>query len=238
METLQVEAQRFFGNTANRGHADRTVWSQPLEQITGGLRSGREIAEQALGLVAGSGLSALDVGCSYGPIVFGLAASERVAEVVGLDVEDAALALGRAIAGSDLVGSAEGAKCQFVSGQSEQMPFPPDTFDLIVCNTVIEHVYDVEATLRDMMRVLKPGGVLYLCAPNYLWPYEPHLKIWMPPLGPKGVAKLVARCAPGRDPRFIDHLNFVSATGMERLFRKQGLVYRNLYLDKLARILV
>jgi SAM-dependent methyltransferase len=38
------------------------------------------------------------------------------------------------------------------------MPFPDETFDLVICNHVLEHVRDAAASLREIHRVLKPGG--------------------------------------------------------------------------------
>ena len=51
------------------------------------------------------------------------------------------------------------------------LPYPDQTFDLIVCLSVIEHIPDPDATLKEMARVLEPNGVLILGYPleNYLF---------------------------------------------------------------------
>lgn len=46
------------------------------------------------------------------------------------------------------------------------MPFRDDTFDLVICNHVIEHVPAWEALARELHRVVRPGGLLYLATPN------------------------------------------------------------------------
>ena len=53
----------------------------------------------------------------------------------------------------------------------EQMEFPNDRFDLIICNHVLEHVSDPEAATREFFRTLAPGGYLVVQTP-----YVPTLK--------------------------------------------------------------
>ncbi|NDJ55205.1 MAG: methyltransferase domain-containing protein [Chloroflexi bacterium] len=57
---------------------------------------------------------------------------------------------------------------------SEYKPYPPNTFDLILSNEVIEHVQDDGLALRDMARLLKPGGRIVLFCPNRWYPFETH----------------------------------------------------------------
>jgi SAM-dependent methyltransferase len=47
------------------------------------------------------------------------------------------------------------------------MPFPSDNFDLIVCLSVLHHVPNVSTVLREMSRVLKPGGRILLREPTH-----------------------------------------------------------------------
>lgn len=238
MSDLLIQAQRFYNTTSNRGHADRELPDSIDEEIRIGLDGGRNTAGHSLDLIEGSSLSVLDVGCSWGPIVFGAAACPRVKEVVGVDVEESAVELGKAIARSGMVPSEAADRILLLQGAAEDLPFPDNRFDLIVCHTVIEHVFDVEKALVEMYRVLKPGGVLDLEAPNYQWPYEPHLHLWMLPRGPKRLVKLLARFKRGVNPEFIDHLQFVHPHAIERILKRHGIPYRNTYLGKLEEILL
>lgn len=57
---------------------------------------------------------------------------------------------------------------------AEHLPFRDASLDVVVLNEVIEHVADDAATLREAVRVLKPGGAVVIYAPNRLYPFETH----------------------------------------------------------------
>lgn len=48
----------------------------------------------------------------------------------------------------------------------EPLPFPDAMFDIVVCNHVLEHVFETEHALRDLRRVTAPGGIILLGVPN------------------------------------------------------------------------
>jgi SAM-dependent methyltransferase len=53
---------------------------------------------------------------------------------------------------------------QSVDGQS--LPFPDASFDFISCNHVLEHVFETEKFLREIRRVVRPGGLVVISVPN------------------------------------------------------------------------
>ncbi len=53
-------------------------------------------------------------------------------------------------------------------GDAEALPFEDNRFDVVTCQTVLIHVGDLDAALSEMLRVLKPGGVLAVAEPNNL----------------------------------------------------------------------
>jgi SAM-dependent methyltransferase len=59
-------------------------------------------------------------------------------------------------------------------GRLEELPWPSDSFDLITCLDVIEHVPDDRGALRELRRVSKTGGWLLATVPAYqaLWSYH------------------------------------------------------------------
>ncbi|MEX2222747.1 MAG: class I SAM-dependent methyltransferase, partial [Candidatus Rokuibacteriota bacterium] len=56
---------------------------------------------------------------------------------------------------------------QVSCGDMRQAGFPDNFFDLITLNNVLEHLYDPVATLQDLHRMLRPGGELIICVPNF-----------------------------------------------------------------------
>ncbi len=65
-----------------------------------------------------------------------------------------------------------------VQAAGEALPFPENTFDLILSHEVIEHVQDDRKAVAEMIRVLKPGGRLLLFCPNRGYPFETHGIFW------------------------------------------------------------
>lgn len=69
------------------------------------------------------------------------------------------------------------------------LKFPNDTFDIIVCNAILEHVENPEGAIRELYRVLKNDGSIWIeipfnqpyhLSPNDYWRVSPDgIKIWM-----------------------------------------------------------
>lgn len=65
-----------------------------------------------------------------------------------------------------------------VCGAGEFLPFPADSFDLILSHEVLEHVQDDRMAIQEMVRTLRPGGRLVLFCPNRGYPFETHGMYW------------------------------------------------------------
>ncbi len=103
-------------------------------------------------LGAVDGLRVLDAGC--GPGLYAESLVDSGADVVALDASGPMVELARARLG------ARAEVVQHLLG--EPLPFSGDTFDAAVCALAIHHVEDREAALRELCRVLRPGGALVL----------------------------------------------------------------------------
>ncbi len=96
----------------------------------------------------------LDVASGTGMVAFALA-RRSACEVVGLDQSEAMLAGARAHLTRlpDLAGAVT-----FVRGEAERLPFEDATFDALSFTYLLRYVDDPAATMRELVRVLKPGG--------------------------------------------------------------------------------
>ena len=101
-----------------------------------------------------AGLRILDVGCGDGALATALAG--RGANMTGVDADSRMLAAGRARAG------AMGLAVAFVEGDVGALPFPDASFDVVVAVTVLCFVPDTQHAVREMARVLRPGGRLVI----------------------------------------------------------------------------
>jgi len=112
----------------------------------------------------------LDAGCGYGAISLELA--KKCSRVVGIDVNE------RTVRGAKENAKKSGRKnVSFRAENSEKLSFNPGKFDIVVSYQVLEHVNNQKKYLRELKRVMKGNGVLYLATPNRFWPIEPHYKV-------------------------------------------------------------
>lgn len=107
----------------------------------------------------------------------------------------------------------------FAAATGEQLPFPDATFDLIVLDQVIEHVQNQRAVMSEVLRVVKPGGAVYLACPNYLRFYEPHYKLLFLPLMPKVLGEIYLRMC-RRDPVLLRQLTYTTNRRVRKLLRR------------------
>ena len=65
-------------------------------------------------------------------------------------------------------------KCnsQRVIGSILDIPFDKNTFDYVICTEVIEHTVNPKQAVKELSRVLKPGGILILTVPNKIWKWS------------------------------------------------------------------
>lgn len=61
---------------------------------------------------------------------------------------------------------------EVILGPLEAMPFDDDAFDSALCNAVLEHVADPEGAMRELARVVRPGGHIVMVVP-FLQPFHP-----------------------------------------------------------------
>jgi len=141
----QVEAPTAIGPDAY------TSWrAKSLGAITEAIE--HRLLLDMIGVRAGTRF--LDAGCGDGALAY--AAAIQGADVTGVDPDPAMLAAARERATKVKLAAA------FVEGRVEQLPFPDASFDVVASVSVLCFVADAAGAVREMARVLRPGGRLVL----------------------------------------------------------------------------
>jgi SAM-dependent methyltransferase len=120
-----------------------------------------------LGLLRGERV--LDLGAGGGRHAF--EAMRRGARVTALDYSAADLKDAVAVAGGMLAGDEVGIEvwAGAVNGDALDLPFANNTFDRVIVSEVLEHIWDDERALVEIVRVLRPGGRVAATVPTR-WP--------------------------------------------------------------------
>ena len=122
----------------------------------------------------------LDLGCGvgYGTAVIA-AADDRQGPLVAVDISEDALSYGKRTYDKSI---------RFVAADAACLPMRDESFDTVVCIEAIEHVPSANRLLREIARVLRPGGLLIISTPNK-WMTSPmraqpmnpyHIREWYP----------------------------------------------------------
>ncbi len=108
----------------------------------------------------------------------------------------------------------------FMRAVGEKLPVKSNSFDAIFTYQALEHVNDLKAVLREGVRVLKPGGLMHITAPNYLSFYEGHYCLFWLPLLPKSLAKAYLFFRK-RDTKYIDTITYTTKKRIVNCFNKR-----------------
>ena len=148
------------------GHAPATI-----------RQHGRRTADEAAAFLLPQlrpGMRLLDVGCGPGSITRGLAERLAPGEVIGLDSSAEVLVVARRDA------EARGlANLHYQHGSMYELPFPDASFDAAYAHQVLQHLADPPVALGEMLRVLRPGGVIGIREVDWgavsYWPSDPRV---------------------------------------------------------------
>jgi 2-polyprenyl-6-hydroxyphenyl methylase/3-demethylubiquinone-9 3-methyltransferase len=183
-----------------------------LNQMTG---DRCDYIESCLSRAFGEGaigqLQVLEVGCGGGLICEELAL--RGAKMVGIDPSPGALDTARTHAQEQGLGQS----IQYQQGYAESLPYEDGSFPAIVCFDVLEHVRDLAATIREIARVLAPGGAFVFDTINRTLIARAVL-IWYGENFPSG----------GLKPGIHNYHDFIKPIELQNLLTANGLQVREL----------
>lgn len=149
-----TDVQRTYVPAA--GHDWALPFYDPLVKLLGGESARRVLVEQA---DLRPGHRVLEIGCGTGSLLMRIARAQPALELTGLDPDPKALERAKT--------KADGASTpiRFDRGFSDAMPYPDASFDRVFACFMFHHLEGADEklrTLREVRRVLEPGGRLHL----------------------------------------------------------------------------
>jgi len=154
----------------------------------------------------------LNIGCGTGG--FNVAVGEAGARAVGVDADAEAIAI-CALRREKRAGA-------FVRAAAERLPFPDGSFDVVYCFSAIEHVESVEASVAEMARVTRAGGLIYVHTPNAWSWYEGHYKLLWAPFLPVWLGRFYLALR-GRPSAYLATLRRLTPATLRRAFARAGI---------------
>ena len=114
---------------------------------------------------ASPGAQWIDIGCGTGILTAAVLENNTPSLVVGIDNSDTFLRTARAKVCNP--------RACLKLGDAQSIPEEDSTFDVAVSGLVLNFLTDREASVREMVRVTRPGGIVAL----YVWDYAAHMQI-------------------------------------------------------------
>lgn len=139
-----------------------------------------------LGMLRGAQGRLLDLGC--GPALMEPAFLELGFEAWGIDVSAEMIDAGRARVAHP--------KCHLATGDASALQFASGFFDAVVAMGLLEYVPDYRPVLREVHRVLRPGGVAVFTVPSRVSPYHLAGRAWRGLRGRRASSLSENRCIP------------------------------------------
>lgn len=113
------------------------------------------LADDVLTRCKKKNLVILDVGCGPGLLTKELVLRSRNFSVVGIDISRVAVDMAKK-------NCKKLSNASFFVGNVNNLSFPPNSFDVVVCKDTLHHFNDPKQAMKEMLRVVKKGGLLYI----------------------------------------------------------------------------
>lgn len=112
------------------------------------------------------GARVLDAGCGWGRMLLGVLERHRDLDVTAVDLQEDALEIGRNLIGE----SSNGNRIRWQQGNLDALDLPDEEFDIAYSARVFQHLDDPAHGVKELLRVLKPGGRFLIFLQNRLCP--------------------------------------------------------------------
>ena len=150
-------------------------------------------------------LVVLDVGSGSGIYTYEL--SKKVKQVIGIEPDKNTFKL--AIPRKNLI---------FYNTLIEKFN-TRQRFDLVVSGATLEHMPNANASFKNIFKLLKDDGVIYVTTPNKLWPYEYHYRLWFLSYLTLSLANLYVRIM-GKGESYQDSSYSMTYFGIKKFFNQ------------------
>jgi ubiquinone/menaquinone biosynthesis C-methylase UbiE len=162
----------------------------------------------------------LDVGCGFGAFV--LLCRKRGVDSIGVELAEFEVEYARRRLREERPG--DDPEYVYQKGNALELPFSSSYFDVVTLWNVVEHIADERRLLKEIGRVLTPGGDIFIICPNYAaFRKEAHYLIPWIPLLPRVLASPYIRLF-GKDPLYFEKNIYCKTNwGVLRSVRHSGL---------------
>ena len=143
-------------------------------------------------------LRCLDIGCSKGLMTKHYA--EKFQKVVGIDIDKTAVEFA--------IQNNSSSNLEFYVEDCLSTGFDDESFDVVICTQIYEHVPDSRKLMSEIYRLLRAGGICYFAAANRLHLFEGHYNLPLLSVIPKSLAHIYLRILRRGDFYYENHLTF------------------------------
>ncbi len=177
----------------------------------------------------------LDLGAGKGKLL--LAVAEERGNIVGLEYNPVY------IAEAQRKLQERGLSVEIIEGKAEDLPFADESFDFINMSELVEHVQSPELVLHEALRVLRPGGSIYVSVPNRFGAFDPHFHLWLINWMPRSIVNNVLKLlnkhkdySPAAGHQRLTEMHYFTFHRFKRLAITIGFEAEDIRLRRLARL--
>lgn len=213
--------ERFYGGVVPPGFGVKGQVENYFSSKKNNVESRLEEVKKVIPL--NQGVKILDLGCGYGLMVVLL---RRLGfKAFGCDSDSQSVLIAKKILAENNL------EPDIIIKNKDKLPYKNNSFDFVYLNHVLAYVKDLPVFFKEISRVLKKGGWVYLITPNYQCYYDINYGVFLIPWLPKQLNKLYLRLL-GRKGSFLDTVTFTTKNLLERLFKENNFSFKNVGIEE------